>query len=313
MKMKLLTLFFVILASVSARAQFVQVQVPFVGFHKPNDPVNSTYCVYAISTDGTLKSYGHRSQSYSNCAIPTDLGKVSSISTGAASTCVMMAAGGTRCWGYFQTMNFSDANAVQVSISVGNHQSGCLTTKDAKVKCWSGPYTGGYIVSMLPKDLRNVAKVATGEDFACALIKDGTTQCWGNGIAHISATGVLDLASNRDAMCFMYNESIVCKSGALVDPYSIDLNSLGRVAPDEKFVSLSTGRSHACGLTNHSRILCKENPNAYMKVDNSVFDTPIDLGEVLSMSTSFDRTCAVTKSLGIRCWGAPIDLSVDYK
>jgi alpha-tubulin suppressor-like RCC1 family protein len=85
------------------------------------------------------------------------LGGIRSISAGADETCAVLQDTTARCWGY---------NAV------GQVGDGTTTDRLRPVVVKNVPGTG---------PLKNVAQIAIGNSHACALIRDGSARCWGQG------------------------------------------------------------------------------------------------------------------------------------
>src|SRR5438477_3478288 len=85
------------------------------------------------------------------------LGGIRSISAGADETCAVLVDTTARCWGYN---------------NVGQIGDGTTTDRLRPVVVENGAGTG---------PLKNVAQIAVGTSHVCALIRDGSARCWGQG------------------------------------------------------------------------------------------------------------------------------------
>jgi alpha-tubulin suppressor-like RCC1 family protein len=85
------------------------------------------------------------------------LGGVRSVSAGSDETCAVLLDTTARCWGYN---------------SFGQVGDGTKTERLAPVVVQNGPGTG---------PLTNVAQIAVGTSHVCALLRDSSVRCWGEG------------------------------------------------------------------------------------------------------------------------------------
>jgi alpha-tubulin suppressor-like RCC1 family protein len=138
--------------------------------------------------------------------------------------------------------------------------------------------------------VRKFASAATGDSFACASAKDGSTWCWGANTFGALGDANLGLIRARAA----------------------------RIAttPAAGFVSLAAGSSHVCGLTADGAVWCW-GLNSYGQLGHDPSTDPMCtagfrcssapqqvLGLVASAVVALDvATCALAKSGDVYCWG----------
>jgi alpha-tubulin suppressor-like RCC1 family protein len=219
------------------------------------------------------------------------------------------------------------------------------------VKCWGNNSYGecgtgydyqssGYqLVPATVPGLSGVQRIAAGEQEACALLNDGTAQCWGRGAlgqylgptsggAYFEATsytpvGVLTLSgavsidtggygydhtcavlNNGTATCWGYNNYGQVGNGTNTDEGSpVPVSGLSNVA------SLGAGALHNCALLNDGTVKCWGNNSWYGSLgDGTMTDrsTPVavsGLSGATSLSVGQYHAC-VTHSDGTAwCWG----------
>lgn len=148
------------------------------------------------------------------------------VTAGENHNCAALNSGGVACWGinslggFGNGEKFSDVELEPqrviglgeeiISISIGNHFT-CAVTADGIVKCWGwnedGQLGDGTTEArLIPVEVDGLVKKAisvhAGRAHACALLEDGSVQCWGgnefgqlgNGVPihHLTPTRVVD-------------------------------------------------------------------------------------------------------------------------
>jgi alpha-tubulin suppressor-like RCC1 family protein len=164
-----------------------------------------SYFVCALIGDGTVKCWGNNS--YNKASVekkekfvtPTtmpDVTSIQQIAVGGDSTCALAKDGTVKCWGLscgaagpnlcvkpFTVAEFAGASSI-----AGGWKSMCAVVKGA-VHCYGGNDYGmrgtgstddpGEKITQV-KGLTNVKELAAGQLHWCALLEDGTVQCWGS-------------------------------------------------------------------------------------------------------------------------------------
>lgn len=166
---------------------------------------------FALLQDGTVRAWGVNATGQlgdgtkeairDTAVVVTGLSKVAAITVGIGHACALIEGGTVMCWGVNEAGQLGDGTqeerlvpvAVQglsnvVSLSAGGYHT-CAVLTDGSVKCWGdnskGQSAGGSSASVYTSPqsidgLSKVVQVAAGESHNCALLVDGTVQCWGN-------------------------------------------------------------------------------------------------------------------------------------
>lgn len=145
--------------------------------------------------------------------------------------------------------------------------------------CWGGFQTQ----SNAPRTvgLTSTSSIsASGSGFACA-VSGGATYCWGGGSNGQLGTGVLQASMPAPSTPVVGNHS---------------------------FTQVSTGYSHACGVTLSHAVYCWGS-NALGELGNETTqqtgtpDSVHHAPEFISVSAGTNHTCATTQAGEIFCWG----------
>jgi alpha-tubulin suppressor-like RCC1 family protein len=142
------------------------------------------------------------------------------------------------------------ANAVAIA---GGQWFVCALISNQTVECWGSNQYGQlgstetatceetfpYACSTTPSvvsNLSGVAQIAAGADFACALLQNGTVQCWGNnaydGLGNSGVTGSCQGSYN------------VCSSSP------VPVSGVSRAT------AITAGSDFGCALTESGQVLC---------------------------------------------------------
>lgn len=259
-------------------------------------------------------------------------GRVIDVAIGGEHTCVVLDGGAVRCWGNndFGQLGTGDTelvgddelpssvapidlggNAVQVAAGRGHS---CALMDDATVRCWGDNLWGqlGHATVMTvgddeppsdadPVDVGgDVAQVATGSNFTCALLNAGTIRCWGEPVEGQLGYGNGDVIGDNEA------------------PASAGDMDLGGTA-----ISIELGSDHGCATLDDGSVRCWghggsfRNGNAMAEnvgdneapSTNPVLDLP---GAVLSVGAGSAHTCVVLDGGAARCFGSSSNGQLGY-
>jgi cysteine-rich repeat protein len=260
-------------------------------------------------------------------------GAVKQVVTGSAHTCALLHTGQVRCWGYGywgrlgygNTQDIGDdetpASAGDVdlggpvnSLAAGYNHT-CAIMQSGNVRCWGHGGAGqlGYgnteavgddetPASMGDVSLPDVViALALGQAHSCAILKDGTAQCWGE-YEH----GKIGFANQQNV-----GDDELPTSGGPIDVG-------GTVA------QISAGAGHTCALLTSGGVLCWGSAFysalGYQNEEHLGDDEPeasggaLDLGTglVRGITTTTTHNCALMQGDTLRCWGNNADGKLGY-
>lgn len=227
----------------------------------------------------------------------------------------------------------------------------CITNSSGQIKCWGRNTAGelGYFpagghstaATVINYSLTSPKMVRGGVSHTCALLADGTVQCWGgntkgqlgNGttstaggtsaVAVSGLSGVTQLASGGNFNCAVLNTGgIKCWGensfgqlgiGGTVSASSFsstpaDVTGLGGTA-----VEVKTGTQHACARLTSGFVQCwGRNQRGQLGNGITVTTAPpstvpvsvVSLGSVAEVAVGGEFTCARRTNGNVLCWGA---------
>lgn len=179
----------------------------------------------ALVTNGRVKCWGDNSGGQLGDGTQTDrlapvdvsgLNNVSALTAGKYHTCALTTSGGARCWGWNRNGQLGDGTTTErltpitvdgltsgVSLLVAGNYHTCALMSNGGVKCW-GWNSSGQVGDNTTTDQttpRNVTQlgngvssIALGNEHTCALMTNGSVNCWGN-----NGDGQLGTGTNTDA------------------------------------------------------------------------------------------------------------------
>ena len=275
----------------------------------------------AILDDGSLKCWGHNGNgqlgigSYTEQSTPqlVSLGAgrtAVEVSAGDLHTCAVLDDGSLKCWGSNNNGQLGDGSStnsntpVAVSLPSGRTAvevaSGelhtCAMLDDSSLKCWG--YNGwgqlgngnNYTDQNSPQSVnfssgRTVTQIAAGERHTCAILDNGSINCWGgNGMGQL---GIGSVANYRNT------------------PQWISIGS-GRTA-----VSIVAGGHYTCAVLDNGALKCwGANSRGQLGLGSNVHrETPqsVDVGTsrtVVEVIAGGEHTCAILDDESLYCWGS---------
>lgn len=270
--------------------------------------------VCAVTTAGGVKCWGADSYgqagggtSTSGRTTPINVLGLSSgvvqVSEGAYSSCARLTTGGVMCWGRGAEGQLGDGTTVgqnkptnlvtlplpALSINAGSSHV-CAVTSDHNLYCWGannagqlgdGTTTNRPTPIKVPAFANNVASVALGTAFTCAVTTDGAAQCWGEGRNGQLGNGVL---------------------ASSLTPVAVSGITSG-------IAELAAGDSFACARINDGAVKCWGH-NGYGELgqgNTNVSATPLSVqsigGSVSSLTAGDYHACVALSSGAARCWG----------
>ena len=272
----------------------------------------------AALTTGQVKCWGRNDQAQladlsrhsSSRPVLTPVGPATQIAAGRNHTCARLINGAVVCWGD----NRTSQTGVQrpslakpslpvvvpdvlgaLSIAAGSEHS-CAVQEDGQLLCWGDNHYGqlGHGIqehhSFPPRPVPISGKaraVTAGRRHSCALLRDGTVECWGKGFE-----GQLGDGLGRDSLTPV--RVVVPAPG-------------GGKVPLGKVTAITAGSQHTCALLESREVFCWGNNSLGQlgAVKDKTAATPVFSGlkDVVALSAGGWHTCAVLSSGETKCLG----------
>jgi alpha-tubulin suppressor-like RCC1 family protein len=211
-------------------------------------------------------------------------------------------------------------------VAAGQHHS-CVVITGGHVKCWGDNAdgalgTGDTVSHSIPTDVVGLSArarlVAVGRSHSCAVLSNGTLQCWGDNSAGQLGDGtvltrfvpttadiseVVDVVLGDDFTCALQIKGVVSCWG------SNDRLQFGAVGESSAIpVSVSVDNSHTVlGLSASSSRVCAVLSNGTVRCwgDGSVVSNPGTFnGPIGDVSVAQHHACAVLRDGSAQCWGS---------
>jgi len=251
-------------------------------------------------------------------------GEVAKLAGGWLQACAILhSTGALECYGYQDLVAF-DANQTAPWVGGGIHPAGtsgaysdvsvghyaaCAVQHAGTVQCW-GKNDVGQLGNNSLTDSNTAVSVVTGsgaltgathislshENSACALLSNGTVDCWGwNGWGNIG-------------------------SGTSVTPIEVATPVSGITTATQIVV----GNGHACALLSSGNVQCWGNnangelgneatlPGANQLTPVNVTVSSVPLANVTQIAAGGNHTCALQSSGEVMCWGYNANGEVGY-
>ncbi|MGA8539971.1 MAG: hypothetical protein WB566_10755 [Terriglobales bacterium] len=270
---------------------------------------NGTVECWGFNSAGQL---GNGSNTESNVPVAvSNLSGATAIAAGGSHSCALLANGTAECWGYGAFGQLGNGNTSDLPVAVSNLSGAagiaaggyhtCALLANGTVQCWgvndvgelgndnlavtqsSTPLT--VIGNVVPG--AGVKHLASGDSHTCALISDGTVQCWGYNGAGQLGNGSLNSSSTPVAVAGLSGPAI----------------------------AIATGYQHSCALLAGGTMQCwGGDPNGELGNGTSGTDstTPVTvqavggggtLTGVTAIAAGLFHTCALLENGSVACWG----------
>jgi len=228
--------------------------------------------------------------------------KLKQISTGAYSTCALLANKTVSCWGannWGQLGIGSHADTREptvpvtglanvTAISGGSGDFFCALIKGGTVKCWGSNMFGNLgdgttnnsSTPVAVTGLANVTAISTVAENSCALILGGTVKCWGSNNFGQLGDGTTNNSSSP-----------------------VDVTGL-----PPRVIAISVGWRHTCALIAGGSVRCWGDNNHGELGDGTTNNssTPVavtGLVKVTALSLADVNSCALIQGGTVKCWG----------
>lgn len=313
--------------------------------------------------DGSVKCWGNNASGEcgqlfgSTISTPT---AVSSLGSNARSisaseghySCAVLDDGTVHCWGYNADGQLGDGSTTNsplpvqasglsttaVSVAAGVQHT-CAVLRDGSVQCWGynafgqlgdGTTTSRSSASTSVSGISSAVAVAVGGYHSCALLADGTVQCWGeNGsgelgdgtttdrhtpVAVTGLSGAVAIAagllhscaalSSGAVKCWGYNGA-----GQIGDTTTTDRHTYATSSGVTNAVGVTAGQYHTCAVLADGSAKCW-GYNGYGQVGNGSFTSPqltpvavYGSANMVGVACGGQSTCAILSGGGAQCWG----------
>ena len=234
-----------------------------------------------------------------------------------------------RCWGYQvpglplepSTRAAERIPELDGAIAiVGNREQLCALMPDATARCASiehvpngkhdvhgHPFHDARPVVKSIDGVKNAVQLAVGAAHGCALLRDGTVQCWGNNSAPVAVRGVtnaVEIASGMATTCVRLTDGSVQCWGQQRD----DDSSLRAIDGVRDAAAIACGWSHACARITDGTVRCWGANNSGQLGDgtreNRRSAVPVrGLANVAGIALGDNHTCARLVDGTVACWG----------
>ena len=227
------------------------------------------------------------------------------IAAGGGHTCALLSDGSMQCWGNNDRgqlgngiiSQFPQTTITTVSglggataIAMGENHT-CAVLSDKSARCWGLNFNGqlgnGMTADLaIPETVSNlggtVTAIAGGSNHNCALLMDGSVQCWGN-----NESGQIGIGETAR---FSTPVTVTDISGAL---------------------AVSAGGAHTCVLDADGTVQCM-GYNLYGQLGNgtntdsvtSLAATVSGLGDATAIAAGGNHSCALLSNGSVQCWGS---------
>lgn len=283
-------------------------------------------------------------------------GGVIGISAGGSHSCAVVKPGFVNCWGSNSDGQLagSSGNTVQQSpITVSGLGSGvksvaagaahtCAVFNKGNVKCWgagdhgqlgTGTNVGQSSPTVIAALGTTVIAAALGHWHSCALLKDGSVQCWGDNasgqlgdgtkepkFSPVAVVGLAQAASavvaSGDHTCALLTSGAVqCWGDGLLGQLGdggnlIQTKPVFVVGLAKDVAALATGSGHTCALYTSGGMACWGD-NAHGQLGDGAFfnkNTAIPVlglpAPVVAIASGGAHSCAALSKGGMVCWGS---------
>jgi alpha-tubulin suppressor-like RCC1 family protein len=272
----------------------------------------------AILTTGQVKCWGANAQgqlgdpSLHQASIPVlvAVGPATQIAAGRSHNCVLLINGTVICWGDNRTSQTGVQRAPRakpsrpvivphvfdaVSVAAGDEHS-CAVQADGQLLCWGDNHFGQLGTGIQehhsfppsPVPIADRARAVTaGRRHTCALLRDGTVECWGKGFE-----GQLGDGQGKDS---------------LTPVRVLTTDSADGSIPLEQVTAVTAGSQHTCALREDGRVYCwgSNDLGQLGRVNEESATRAVfsGLSDVLAVSAGGWHTCAIRRDGGTICLG----------
>ena len=249
------------------------------------------YHACGLQADGTALCWGHNV--YGSLEVPDGKSDFRQISAGLNFSCGLSIDGAIACWGENDTGQTSPPNGIFDEIAAGRKHVCALD--DGALTCWGAGFPDG---AETIQEIPLLSAIQAGAGFTCGLTPDADMACWKNADRELAITPgpFADIGTGlRHACAIRIDGSVFCREE---DQYH---HSQRSQPPPTKFVQISGGQYHTCGITEASDIECWG--SGVRGASGERLSSPE--GKFTAISIGWRNSCAVRADGHAVCWRQP--------
>jgi alpha-tubulin suppressor-like RCC1 family protein len=236
------------------------------------------------------------------------------VSAGGGHTCAVTLRGVAYCWGFGRHGELGNGDTASspvpvpvaggyrfVTVAAGRFHA-CGLTADSAAYCWGGNWQGQVGTDSLGESCTD--RKEPQKPFACSLHPRPVAGGHHFAALSVGAVHTCGLSGNGAAYCWGYNGSSVLGSEAAPASATVPVPVAGAM----RFISVSAGLNHSCGVTVGGQLSCwglnKDNQLGNDSLDRS--KSPVMIASdvtFLSVTAGGQHTCAIAADTTAYCWG----------
>jgi len=220
----------------------------------------------------------------------------------------------------------SMGKVTQLSVAA---EHACALHEGGKVSCWGTvPPNTTAIAPAAVKGLDNIAQIAAGDSFSCALSgHKGRVFCWGynkkhqladgSSISRAAPAGIPSLyyantisAGHRHG-CLISREIVECFGAngfGQVEPLIVPSPSRRKTARAPKATMVATGKAHSCAAKGGAVSCWGDNTKGALGVSDTAVQNVVQarnksLSKVVQLVAGGQHSCIRDEAGAISCWG----------
>ena len=245
-----------------------------------------------LQADGTALCWGNN-YAAGNLELPGGNPSFTRISAGLNFTCGLRIDGAIVCWGLNNMGQASPPDGSFDEIAVGRDNACAL--KDSALICWGKGFSDG---AETIQEVPPLSSIQAGFGFTCGLTPNDDMACWRyfNEELTITPGPFTDIGIGLHHAC-----AIRIDGSAFCDEEDQDHYLQRSRPPPTKFVQISGGWHHTCGITESSRIECWG--SGVTGAPGERLSAPE--GKFTALSIRWRNSCALRPNGHAVCWKQP--------
>lgn len=236
------------------------------------------------------------------------------VSAGGWHSCAVTRGGVAYCWGYGRHGELGTGDTASspvpvpvaggyrfVTVTAGRFHA-CGLNADSVAYCWGGNWQGQIGTDSLGDSCTD--RKEPQKPFGCSLHPRPVAGAHHFAALSVGAIHTCGITGNGDAYCWGYNGPGVLGSEAAPASATVPV----AVAGEMRFIAVSAGLNHSCGVTVGGRVYCwglnKDNQLGNDSLERS--KSPVAIASdvtFLSVTAGGAHTCAIAADTTAYCWG----------